>query len=218
MKRYIITALCAVVIAACNNSDNAAKTSTGKDTLQEVATDDPAMAVRQAFPQLFQYLRQQDHTFSADSFSLSGEDVLEPTPLAPIDTAYLRPFQKYLIYNSDSSLALDMYSYNYLVTNRDGQNRLEEAGPDSEAAVLDFKQGTRRRVFFGGPSHTLWDAKWTSPDGLLLAGAELHKDSALVPTIWKVNLHDTSQQVFAYQGEVKADMSGFIAQKLNKSF
>lgn len=218
MKPYSILLACALVVAACNNSDSVAKNVTNTDTLQEVVVDDEIAVVRQSFPQLFQYLKQQDNTFSEDSFSLSGEDVVEPIDPTPIDSTHLKPFQKYLIYNRDSSLAIDLYSYNYLVTNQDGQSRLEEAGPDSEAAVLDLKRGTRRRVFFGGPLQTLWDAKWTGLDELLLIGAEAHGDGILIPTIWKVNLRDSSMQVFAYQGQVKADMNNYTAQKLGMSF
>ena len=179
---------------------------------QEVAT------VKQSFPQLFQYLRQQDSTFSEDSFSIAGENKVEAVAAMPVDSARLKPFQKYFIYNSDSSLALDLYSYNYIDTSRNGQNRLEEAGPDSEAAVIDLKNKTRRRVFFGGPSTTLWDAKWISPQELLLIGAESHEEGKVIPTIWQVNLKDTAMQVFAYQGEIQADMSGYTAQKLGMGF
>ena len=217
MKKLRGLLFCCCLLAACNNAENAITNASKEDTTEEEVVDNGLAEVKQSFPQLFQYLRKQDSTFSEDSFLLAGENKVETVPPAPIDSAKLKPFQKYLIYNSDSSLALDLYSYNYIATTRNGQNRLEEAGPDSEAAVLDLKKGTRRRVFFGGPSQTLWDAKWTKPDELLLIGAESHEDK-VIPTIWQVNLKDTSMQVFAYQGEVKADMSSYTAQKLNMSF
>lgn len=211
-------ALVAGLLAACNNSSNTVEAiSDVPDTLQEAVVDDEVTVVKQSFPQLFQYLRKQDSTFSEDRFLLAGENKVEPIAPVPIDSARLKPFQNYFIYNQDSSLALDLYSYNYIITQRNGKNRLEEGGPDTEAAVLDFKNGTRRRVFFGGPAHTLWDAKWIKPDTLLLIGAESHNDK-IIPTIWQVNLKDTSMQVFAYQGEVAADMSGYQKQKLGMGF
>jgi hypothetical protein len=217
MKTWAMLVSVAALLVACNNS--ATETiSEVQDTLQEAVVDAEVDVVQQSFPQLFQYLKNQDPAFSADRFLLSGENKAEPVPPAPIDKAHLKPFQKYFIYNADSSLALDLYSYNYIMTHRNGTDRLEEAGPDSEAAVIDLKNGTRRRVFFGGPSHTLWDAKWIKPNELLLIGAESHEDSNVIPTIWQINLVDTSIQVFAYQGEVKADITGYKKEKLGMSF
>lgn len=218
MRKQLGLALISVLLAACNNTDNVVKTGKEQDTLEEAVVDSELAAVKQSFPQLFQYLKKQDSTFSEDSFLLAGENKVESIPPAPIDSARLKPFQKYFIYNSDSSLALDLYSYNYIAITSNGQSRMEEAGPDAEAAVIDFKKGIRRRIFFGGPSQMLWDAKWTKPDELLLIGAESHGDSAVIPTIWQVNLKDTAMQVFAYQGEIKADMSGYTAQKLDMGF
>jgi hypothetical protein len=209
--------LFAALLAGCNNStgDNS---TTGlndlQDSLQEALTDAEVSVTQQSFPELFQYLGKQDSTFSQDSFLLSGESKIEQVPPMQVDEARLKPFQQYLIYNEDSSLALDLYSYNYIVARRGGNTTLEEAGPDSEAAVIDRNAGTRRRIFFGGPSHTLWDAKWINNWELLLIGAESRENDRVIPTIWQVNLQDTSIQVFAYQGEVQANMTGYRREKL----
>jgi hypothetical protein len=219
MKKYFGVVLSLGLLVACNGSDNAVTTiDQVQDTLQEAIVDDEVAVAKQSFPQLFHYLKKQDSTFSEDSFLVAGENKAEPLPPAPLDSARLKPFEKYFIYNSDSSLALDLYSYNYIFTNRNGQPRMEEAGPDSEAAVIDFKNHTRRRVFFGGPATTLWDARWINPQELLLVGAESHGEEHVIPTIWQLNLKDTSIQMFTYQGEVAADMSGYMAQKLDMDF
>lgn len=217
MKKWAaILSVISVLWACNNNADNTA--GNAQDTLQEAVADAEVSEVQQSFPQLFQYLKAQDPAFSEDSFLLSGESKVEQVPPAAIDEKRLQPFRKYLVYNSDSSLALDLYSYNYIATSRDGRNSLEEAGPDSEAAVIDFKNNTRRRVFFGGPSYALWDAKWINQNELLLIGAETGEENKIIPTIWQVNLQDTSIQVYAYEGEVKADMNEYKRQKLDMGF
>jgi hypothetical protein len=216
-NKHVWLWLVAALLAACNNSTGDKDTGGLKaelDTLQEAVTDAEVSVVHQSFPQLFQYLSKQDSTFSEDSFMLSGESKVEQVPPMPVDEARLKPFQQYFIYNQDSSLALDLYSYNYIIANRGGNSTLEEAGPDSEAAVIDRKAGLRRRVFFGGPSHTLWDAKWVTAQELMLIGAETRENDRVIPTIWKVNLQDTSVQVFAYQGDVQANMAGYRREKL----
>ena len=218
MKKALYCLVVAGTLTACNNNAGpAAKENGGQDTLQEAVVDAGVNVVQHSFPQLFQYLKKQDSTFSQDSFLLSGENKVEQVPPADIDDAHLQPFKKYLIYNSDSSLAIDLYSYNYIANTRNGESHLEEAGPDSEAAVIDFQNHSRRRIFFGGPSYTLWDAKWTGPNELLLIGAEAHNDNS-IPTIWQVNLKDSSIQVYSYQGEVKADMTGYQKEKLGMGF
>jgi hypothetical protein len=216
MRKWFLLVMLTGWLAACNDTGSSAVNilDEGQDTLQEAVTDAEVNVVRQSFPQLFEYLKKQDATFSSDSFLLSGESAVETVPAAPVDEARLKAFQKYFIYNSDSSLALDLYSYNYIVTSRNGQSRLEEGGPDSEAAVIDFKDKTRKRIFFGGPAHALWDAKWVGPQELLLIGAESHEGANVIPIIWHINLQDTSIQVYAYEGVIKADISGYKKEKL----
>lgn len=207
------------LLAACNDAGKTVDTiSEVQDTLQEAVVDAEVTMVQQSFPQLFSYLKKQDTTFSEEHFLLSGESEVETVPSTPIDEARLQPFQKYLIYNNDSSLALDLYSYSYIITNSGGKSRLEEASPDSEAAIIDFKKKTRKRIFFGGPSHVLWDAKWTAPKELLLISAESREDSHVIPTIWHINLRDDSIQVYAYEGELAADISGYRNEKLSMVF
>src|SRR5215217_1777480 len=113
MKKYMSLIFFSGLLA-CNNTDNVVNVvNSEQDTLQEAVVDNEVAEVKRSFPQLFQYLKKQDSTFSEDSFLLSGENKVETVPPAPIDSAKLKPFHKYLIYNSDSSLALDLYSYNY---------------------------------------------------------------------------------------------------------
>src|SRR5829696_9197356 len=100
------------LVSACNNSTDLRTANEVQDTLQEAVVDAEVNVVHQSFPQLFQYLEKQDSTFSQDSFLLSGENKVEQVPSAAIDSERLEPFRKFLIYNTDSSLALDLYSYN----------------------------------------------------------------------------------------------------------
>ncbi len=194
-------------LAACSNNADAPATDV---TTTTPPPDSSEAVAANAFPQLYAYLEQQDATFSADSFTLTGESELPKEPAQPLDEARLQPFKPFLIYNADSSRALDMYSYNYVVVSKNGATQLEEGEPDAEASVIDFKKGLRRRIFFGGPGHVLWDARWTAPDQLLMIGAEAEENSSsAVPAIWQLNLKDTSMQVFTYLGTVKADIEQY---------
>ncbi len=220
MRIFFIPVLCVALLAACNNSGTSAVKIVDEmqDTLQEAAADAEVNVVKRSFPNLFDYLKKEDTTFSEDRFSIAGESKMETVPPTPADEARLQPFKKYFIYNRDSSAAVDLYSYNYIVTDRAGVSRLEEAGPDAEAGVINFKANTRKRIFFGGPSHALWDAKWINADELLLVGAESHNGGNLIPTIWHINLRDAFVEMYAYEGELQADISGYQAEKQGMGF
>lgn len=211
--------IAALFFTACNDTaDTSAKTAPEPDSIAQDSEVDEMAAVQQAFPDLYRYLHTQDAAFTEDSFLLSGELVLDKEQVVPVDEASLKPFQPLLIYNSDSSYAVDLYSHNYIIVPRNGTERLEEGSPDAEAALIDTKAHTRKRIFYGGPSYLLWDAKWTSPTSFLLAGGETRSDGRIVPTIWQVRLQDTKADVYAYQGDIKADMSDYQSHKLAMGF
>lgn len=218
MKKWTVLLAAAGLLAACN--DNTGTQQNGQvpeqDTVQEAGvTDETEMTtVHQAFPQLYAYLKKQDSSFSEDSFFLGGENVLNNEPVLPVDEDALKPFEPYLIYNSDSSHAVDLYSHNFIVVPRNGTNNLEESSTDAEAALIDVAAKTRRRIFFAGPAYVLWDAKWTKPDEFLLIGAETKNENKITPTIWQIRLMDTLGKVYTYQGDVQADVGGYAKEKL----
>jgi len=218
MKKLVAACLFTGLLTACNTNGDTKATAMPEDTVQEADADADVAQVQAAFPNVYTYLKNQDSSFSEDNFLPSGEAEVQPAPTTPIDEAHLEPFRPYLIFNSDSSRALDLYSYNYIIDNRNGSNKLEAGSPDSEAALIDFTAKKRRRIFFGGPSFALWDGKWIDAGNLLMIGAETGTDTNLVPSIWKINLKDTSIQVYTYQGTVQADMNGYQKSKLNKAF
>lgn len=199
-------------LAACvDDSEESEETVKLPEDVTEASTE--TNFVQTSFPGLFSYLAKQDSTFSTDSFQLTGEQKLDTVPPMPIDERQLQPFQKLLIYNADSSKAIDLYSYNYVITSRNGTTKMEEAGPDTEVALVDLKAKTRKRIFFAGPSYNVWDAKWLNANEIALAGAESEDNGAVKPMLWQVNLADASAEVYTYSGGIKADAKQFVQQK-----
>ncbi|MBD0365896.1 MAG: hypothetical protein ICV53_07310, partial [Flavisolibacter sp.] len=136
--------VCLLLMAACTNS--ASDKSREPEVVNPIAFGETNTAIETAFPDVFRYFSRQDSSFSATHFQLISEDSLEALPPGTINKQELRPYLPYLIYNKDSSQAIDMYSYNILLTNKNGNTVSEAAGPDSEVALLDFKANTRRRL------------------------------------------------------------------------
>lgn len=144
-------------------------------------------------------LHNSDTTFSADRFS-------DFFPAGAIDTAAARPFDKehlqqyagYLIYNEDSSRALDSYSYSHFFLPGSEKKELKSGSPETEVALLEFRAGTRQRIGFFGPSYTLLDAGWKDRNTVLVAVGEITGEGRIHPEIWELNLQDFTKKISAY--------------------
>lgn len=215
MKRLVLVFSFAALLLACNSNTEQKENENVVQTENEAAPETQTM-VQTSFPGYFAFISSQDANFSKDSFDLAEEGKIENMPATPINHAQLDPFKKYLVYNSDSTLAIDLYSYNYILINKNGVEKMEEAGPDTEIGLIDVKANTRRRLFFSGPSFSVADAKWINNDEVALAGAEILEDGKIKPIIWQINLKDTTQQQYNYNHIVKADVQGYVNKRVLK--
>jgi hypothetical protein len=216
MKKLLVFVMTAVVLAACSNDNNTeSQAPEDSETYQEEATDNQAALVQQSFPELFAYIDRQDSSFTPDQFSLNGENTIDSLPAAALEKDQLQPYKDMLVYSPDSTLAVDLFSYNYIITQRNGKSSMEEAGPDTEIGLVDVKNNTRKRIFFSGPATMVYDAKWINNKELMLAGSEAVENNQLKPMVWRINLADSSMQVFTYNKEVKADLKGYVTNKMN---
>lgn len=215
MNKLWSLALAALVLAACNNSTSNAP-ATEAEPMEQTETGELNSGVtqlQQSFPNLFAYLAQQDSSFAPDHFTPGTPGKIERMPPVPLDSAQLKPFESFLIYNSDSSKAIDLFSYNYIITRRNGQVKLEEAGPDTEVALIDVAANTRKRIFFSGPGAVVFEARWNGDNEIVMAGAEQLADNQLKPMLWQYNLTDSVVQVFSYDEAVVADMKAYKENK-----
>ena len=197
--------------AACTNdaADEPKVSDSMSNTVitDELPEEDEIAPVAQVFTSL-------DSGFNAGSFYESGIDSLQLTQLAKIDSGNLEEFVPYLIYNADSTLAIDPYSYNYVIQDRNGTKKVSQAGPDVEIALIDIKQNTRRRLWFGGPSTAILDAKWKNKNELWLSGIESLDTAGYQPFILAINV--TNNQVQRWQSDeiVKTQVNDILKRKL----
>ncbi len=216
MKKIWSLALAAILLTACNNSNNTT-TVTEAEPLEQTTTEEAASAVmmlQHSFENLFAYMAQQDSSFAPQNFKPGAQGKIDALPAAPIEPEQLKPFEPFLIYNSDSSKAIDLYSYNYIITRRNGQVKLEEAGPDTEIALIDVASNTRKRIFFSGPSTVVFDARWNSDNEIVMAGAEQLQNNQVKPIAWQYNLTDSVMQTFTYDEAIAANMKGYKDQTM----
>lgn len=207
MKKIIIISSLAFSLLACNSSTN-----------EPTATAEPALENKEhlenLLPQFFTELENTNATFSGDSIALKETGNLQTLAAVPINEEKLKPFKKVLVYNSDSTKAVDLFSYNYIITQNNGTPVAEAAGPDTEIALIDFKSNSRKRIWYGGPSTAVLDAKWLTNDELLLAALQENENGQKEPLIWKIGLSANTIETYKSNNKVQLNQTDY----LNKRF
>lgn len=212
MKKLMILVGFALFLAACNNSNNntadADTTSASGNEAPEV--DAETALLQNNLPQLFAYLGNSDSSFLPEQFDMTGTRDLDTSVTTPVTEKQMEMFRTCLIFSPDSSQAIDLFSYNYvLVPSRDGSIRAEPGGPDTEAALIDFKTGIRKRIYFSGPSSALLDARWLKDGSFLLAGGEVFPRNRLLPFIWKIDPRSNHIDVYSYSDTLTTTASNY---------
>lgn len=205
MKQYLTSLLAAsLFLAACGN--NASSKNEGLDTAAEEPENTETAWTQDALPQLYQRLEAQDASFDPDLFAETEGGTTTPTPARFFPPEELGPFRPYLVYNADSTRAIDLVTYNYIIDKNDGQPVLEPTGPDTEVAVIDLKTNMRTRIFFSGPGTIIRDGKWLDENTVLLGGAENVSSTAIKPILLRINLEENTLQRFTYQDSLQANI------------
>ncbi|ANE51778.1 hypothetical protein [Flavisolibacter tropicus] len=211
MKKLILPIGLLWLVACSNNADQkATPTESSKGTTvvtDELPDKDELAPVTQVFTNL-------DSNFNTGSFYPSGIDSVQYAQLVKIDSGSMKEFIPYLIYNADSSLAADPYSYNYIIHQQKGKTKVSEAGPDVEIGLVDLKQNSRRRLWFSGPSSLILDAKWKSKNELLLGGVEQIDTSGYQPFVLVINV--TNNHIDRWQSDemITGQLNDVLKQKL----
>ncbi|HEU4634393.1 MAG TPA: hypothetical protein VFS22_10430 [Flavisolibacter sp.] len=198
-----------ILFASCNSNSDV---ETSKEDSVEVVEE--TYAVDKQFPEMFSYLQTQDSSFSVTKFEGGEMDTKDSLPPEKIDTNHLTPYKPYLIYNADSTKAIDLVSYNYVVSKKKGQAVLEQGGPDTEVAILNLKDNTRKRILFLGSSGTVLQAKWENGNTVAIAGAQEVEEGKLKPSIWRYNLATGKTELYQYSDVINANIQDYAEQWL----
>ena len=204
------------LLTACTNNTRPSK-ETVNDTsavenMEEIAE---APQLQSQFPDLYAYFQKQDTTFRSGQFEGGELETTDSLPNHPVDRSHLLPYYPFLVFNADSSKAVDFVSYNYVLSRKNGKNYIEQGGPDTEVALIDFKEGFRKRLLFLGAAGTVLDAKWENDHVVLLAGAEEVDAENIKPTLWRYDLHNNRMEWYSYTGRIQAHIHDYTEEKLN---
>ncbi len=119
------------------------------------------------------------YRLAKQTFELTGDD----------------PFADLYVFNSDSTLAIDLDSY-HLVLEKDQQGMLFTPGrsPDMEIGLIDLAESKRERLLFCGPA-CLFEEGSFHPSGHIVIAGFSQNDKGYLPTIWVVDPKADSLQV-----------------------
>ena len=141
---------------------------------------------------------QIDSSFKADAVEEVGTTKTETFESFPLSKSGVEEFLPVLLYSYDSSYAIDPYSYNYILEYKSTTSgSFSDAGPDSEVALVNLKDSTRKRIWFAGPSIVLLKAGWLDRNRIAIAAAELTDDNQGIPIIEVINIQ--SREVLNYR-------------------
>lgn len=201
-----------LILVSCTNTDR----SNNNETTETNEETQP-VSIAKKFPELVSFLKLQDSDFSPARFERQEiEGRRDTVQDLPIDTAGIKPYLPFLIYNSDRSMAIDAVSYNYVVKKKKDSLILLEGGPDVEIGLLDFRNNSRKQLFFSGTVASFLEAKWDGPDTVLFAIALEAATDSIRPVIWEYNTKTRTRAVYQYPGAIHASPEKYAVQILNR--
>jgi hypothetical protein len=118
----------------------------------------------------------------------SQEDSLIVSAFEP-DKLYYEEYGRLLKYSPDSSLFVDIDSYNIEIQ-KDKSGRLIpiEKGPDTEVSLINLGNNEKTQLLFIGPGNGVEEAVWIDNNNLLLIGYHETGAKLKTPTIWRYHV------------------------------
>jgi hypothetical protein len=210
MRKFFAVAFLLIVISCNNEAKNTSET--GTDTVE---TEYPVSQIdfEKTFPALTGFIRSEDSTFQPYTFSNPDEMELDSFTPHKTNRGFFEEYGQYLLYNADSSLALDLVSYNFVIDKKDGQEQLKFAGPDTEIGLITIKDSSRKRMLFLGASGMVLDGKWDTQGNIILAGGQDAGDERFQPLVWKIYPGNNRMEVMQYPGTIKVNLENFFKEK-----
>ena len=218
MKTRLPVLLLLITAFACtNNVDSTAKVLKENAT-PEISSEPTPNRALEPLSGFFTFFQNNDSSFSPDYFQeFSGAVLLDTLAAATVDENHLEQYKPWFIFNTDSSLAIDPYSHNHVVVKSGGHTKLTSGSPDTEVALIDVKNGNRRRLFYFGPSYMLMDAKWRNNNTLLFALSEVIQPGKISPQIWEVDLNTFTKKVSYYPDTLTVSHTPYSDKKIKNS-
>lgn len=214
MIKYLIPLSLVLLLAACNSNNSASKNQQAEDSteVEEPYTDPVKQEISMAFPDAYRFFSARDSSFNPNRFEEASTDTANAPALKLSDA--LKNYYPLFIYSPDSSYAIDLYSYNVLLVKRNGKTVAETGDPDTEVALIDLKNKTRKRIYFGGSSSAVINARWINNQQFFLLTGEIISDSKFHPELLKYTVTDHTVNDFVYSDTLNLRISDYPDKRL----
>lgn len=200
-----------IFVGACTNNTNEKIVAPVEDEEETTVEADSVVSLQgMAKDKVDAWLAyiHPDYTLSIDSFKLNG--VWIEDSLLPIDYSnaadFLELYQPFLIESADKNYALDLDSYNIILSkNQDNEIEGYSGEPDAQVFLIDNNLNKKFRLLFFGPGNHIDEAYWLDNETFILMGVfnESHDaDPDYVPIIYKINIKENLFEKYNYEAAV----------------
>jgi hypothetical protein len=208
MKKLSAFILC-LIMFACNNQSGDERTTERDTVTTEVEDDFYPVRFSKSFADLSAFILKQDSSFSSEKFADFQPFNMDSVKWNRMDEETFAEYREFFVYNADSSLALDLVSYNFIISNKAGVQKLDFAGPDTEIGLIDVKNKMRKRLLFLGSSGMVLDGKWDERGNVVLVGAQDAGNETFQPLLWRYYPEINLLETIPYAGVIKADLGSY---------
>lgn len=206
MKHLVYTCIVvALIVISCKDNvkkEPQAGTVPQEDSLMETLDTLLSAETVQSFNTsgFSDYAKKQATGFDWNKFRMTGswkEDSMLVSPFTP-DKDFYTSYGPFLKYSPDSSLFIDLDSYNIDIT-KDSKGRFigTEMGPDCEVSLVDVEDSKKTRLVFLGPGGSIEDATWLDNNTLVLMGVQENEKGDKTATLWRY--HVPTQTYYLYE-------------------
>lgn len=199
MKFFLfISVSVSLLFASCKGDDSKETSSQADSTVSESTTTEKVDTVLSNetinfFNQLgfSEFAKGRSAKFDWHKFHMVNswkEDSMLTSAFNPAK-GYYEAYGRFLKYSPDSSMFVDLDSYNIDIT-KDKQGRwigIEE-GPDTEVSLVTPGKKQKIRLIFLGPGSSVEEALWTDNENVALIGFEEAGSEHKKAVIWRYHL------------------------------
>lgn len=208
LLKAITPILCLFILAGCSDATDSKKSGeNSKDALSE--NEEVLPQIEEVFPELFRHLASADSSFSSEGFEGGQTEIKTDSSDQPISNEKIVKYMPFLVFNADSTYAIDLVSNNYVPVERNDKIILAEGGPDFEVGLIDLRNNKRKELLFFGTMGTVLDANWVDNQTLLIAGANEVTGDSLRPVIWKYQIPTRAWYVYTYENMIPVEAGGY---------
>lgn len=202
--------LFSITIISCSDEESPAEEKVTTVVVEQPPLLQPGDKVYSSWEE---YYNNMDNHFQVDSFVITDttyNDLL--IKKADLNDTFYQNYGDLIVYNKDSSMFIDPYSYSLIIETKNGKRIARGGEVDNEVSVVDLKKNIRTRLLFFGPSCQFQNAFWYNDHIVGVMGLQSdYSDEYYTPRIWFVNINNGEIMPYEYNDNINiVDGHGYL--------